>query len=52
MTKLNELEFKECGECDHFFVCANLYGEVNVDTIIKNIKGKPCFYFKDSKKTQ
>lgn len=49
MTKLNELEFKKCGECDHFLVCANLYGEVGKDTVIKNIKNQPCFYFENNK---
>lgn len=49
MANPNEFDFKKCSECDHFFVCANLYGEVNKDTTVKNIKGEPCFYFENSK---
>lgn len=36
----------KCKDCIHFLVCANLYGEVQADTEIKNIVGEQCYYFK------
>ena len=41
-------EFKPCGSCVHFFVCNNVYAEVDKDMVIKNIDGEPCYYY-DSK---
>lgn len=39
-----------CKDCLHFAICANVYCEVTAETEIKNIHGKPCFYFKDKSK--
>ncbi len=36
-----------CKNCIHFTVCANVYCEVTEETEIRNIHGKPCYYFKD-----
>lgn len=39
-----------CKNCVHFAVCANVYCEVTAETEIKNIHGKPCYYFEDKSK--
>lgn len=39
-----------CKNCVHFAVCVNVYCEVTAETEIKNIHGKPCYYFEDKSK--
>lgn len=39
-----------CKNCVHFTVCANVYCEVTEETEIRNIHGKPCYYFEDKSK--
>ena len=36
----------KCKDCIHFFVCANVYGDVQADTEIVNIDGQKCYYFR------
>lgn len=36
----------KCKDCIHFFVCANMYADVQAETEIVNYDGEQCYYFK------